>query len=124
MATPSQVIVYLNNAAEFELLQEFLNTYKLSCSYDTIKSVGKPEATAMVYYKPSKESKEFWGAEYMTREGLLSSTDAKARLTKYTVQNGLLLTTGIALDETLRRILNTNATEIIWSDLHKYLASM
>jgi hypothetical protein len=120
MSFPTNVIVHISSTEDFELLQTFLIKHKLSCTYDEVNS-GTYMPTSGNLYKPSKDTKEFWGAEFLNRDGFLSHTDAIRRLTLYGQQNNLLLPNGIALDETLRRVLGTTQTELLWNDLHKHL---
>ena len=122
MAYPSNVIVHISSAEDFELLQKFLITHKLSCTYDEVNSDAFTTASGNLY-KPCKDTKEFWGAEFLNRDGFLRHTDAIRRLTLYGQLNSLLIPTGITLDETLQYVLNTNKTELIWNALHAHLSS-
>lgn len=123
MSFPSQVTVHITNAADFELLQKFITTNRLSCSYNELKSDAY-KTTSGNRYKPSKDTKEFWGSEFLSPQGFLSEVDAIRRLTLYGHQYNLLLSNGITLDNTLHRIFNTSQTEIQWNDLKKYLAAI
>jgi hypothetical protein len=123
MSFPSNVIVHIGGTEDFELLQTFLIKHKLSCTYDEVNS-DVLMSTSGNLYKPSKDTKEFWGAEFLNRDGFLRHADAIRRLTLYGQLNSLLIPNGIALDETLRRVLGTTQTELLWNDLHNHLSVM
>jgi hypothetical protein len=123
MSFSSNVIVHINSAEDFELLQKFLIAHRIMCTYDVVKSDAYT-ATSGNLYKPSTDTKGFWGSEFLNRDGFLSHADAIRRLTLYGQQNTLLIPNGIALDETLRCVLGTTQTELLWNELHKHLSLM
>ena len=122
MSFPSNVIVHISSTEDFELLQKFLITHKLSFTYDEVKSDAYMTLSGNLY-KPRKDTMGFWGAEFLNRDGFLRHTDAVRRLTLYGQLNSLLIPNGITLDETLQYVLNTTKTELLWNALHAHLSS-
>ena len=120
MDVPRQVIVYIDSTVQYELLQEFLRNTRLSYSYNSPTQYKNNKRG----YKPSKEIKDFWGGEFLTQDGILTSTCAKNRLILYGTQHGLLLPNGITLDANLQHIFRTDVSKILWFELDGYLAMM
>jgi hypothetical protein len=123
MSFPRHIVVHISSTEDFELLQKFLITHRFSCTYDEVKSEAYMSTSGNLY-KPRKDTREFWGAEFLNRDCFLSHTDAIRRLTLYGQQNNLLIPSGISLDYTLQCVLGTTQTELLWNDLHKHLSVM
>jgi hypothetical protein len=77
-------------------------------------------------YKIPKETKEFWGAEYLNKEGFITEESAQHRLTRYAIVHSLLLpfAIGFSTNEELRCVLKCDKTDIYFAELPELLLSM
>jgi hypothetical protein len=75
-------------------------------------------------FKIPKETKEFWGAEYLNPKGTLSLDSALLRLETYVRVHGLSCENGDAFktDEVLKSILRTQRNIIPYAEIHEFLA--
>lgn len=77
-------------------------------------------------FKIPKETKGFWGAEYLNKDGFITLDSAQLRLTVYAKVNSLLLPYGMGFstNEELRTVLKNDKTTIYFTELSVILLHM
>lgn len=77
-------------------------------------------------FKIPKETKEFWGVEYLNKDGFISLDSAQLRLTAYAKLNSLLLPYGMGFstNEELRTVLKNDKSTIYFTELVVVLLNM
>ena len=77
-------------------------------------------------YKVPKDTKGFWGVEFLNKKGFITPECALKRLSSYIEQSELLLKSGdgFTTDETLRSALATEKGTIYFADLTSILEEM
>ena len=77
-------------------------------------------------YKIPKETKEFWGAEYLNKEGFITEESAQHRLSRYAIKHSLRLpyALGFTTNDELRSVLKCDQTDIYFAELPDILRSM
>lgn len=77
-------------------------------------------------FKIPKETKGFWGVEYLNKDGFITLDSACLRLTVYAKVNSLLLPYGMGFNtnEELRTVLKNDKTTIYFTELAVVLLHM
>ena len=77
-------------------------------------------------YKVPKDMKDFWGVEFLNKNGFITPECALKRLSAYIEQSELLLKSGdgFTTDETLRSALATEKETIYFAELYLILEGM
>lgn len=70
-------------------------------------------------FKVPKETKSFWGPEYLNPDGCITVDSAEHRLRKYAIVHSLLLpyAIGFTTNEELRSVLKCDKTDIYFAEL-------
>ena len=78
------------------------------------------------HYKIPKETRDFWGTEYLDKDGYITVESAKQRLTGYAKHQSRLLPyeVGLRTDPYLCGILNTNKDILYFTELPYILSSL
>ncbi len=78
------------------------------------------------HFKVPKDTKDFWGVEYLDKQGRITLENAQTRLVAYCKQMNLMLASryGFATDELLRVVFNTDRTTIYFTELSFVLQEM
>jgi hypothetical protein len=78
------------------------------------------------HFKVPKDTRDFWGAEFLNKDSFITVEGAMDRLTTYVKVHSLLLpyNTGFHTNEELRNILRTDKTTIYFTELVVVLAAM
>ena len=141
---PSRIIVNIQNEEEFVNVMLFCTKYKLSyemVEHDSETAQRPPNPTPEnqpvelsraasptgavlqepLLFKPDKEHRGFWGAEFLAK-GYLSLSNAEVRLRNYANTYDLKTDTGFTLDAELKEMFNTTETHVRWTDLRTFLA--
>lgn len=80
----------------------------------SLPSNNPPDTTL---YKFPKESKDFWGAEYLNPKGEITYRMVRQRLFQYALHWQRLLDDGIKLDEDVMELLHVDSALLRWVDL-------
>jgi hypothetical protein len=78
------------------------------------------------HFKVPKETKDFWGVEYLNKDGFITLESAQERLTTYACTYSLLLPydLGFTTNEELRSILKTDKSTLYFTELSVVLLHM
>lgn len=77
-------------------------------------------------FKVPRETKDFWGVEFLNKNGFITLESAQERLTAYAKVNSLLLPYGMGFstNEELRTVLKNDKNTIYFSELACVLLAM